>query len=88
MSIRLFLAALATAALTGCATPQALQPTVVQVPVTLPCVQVVPRRPDLIGDKGWEKMNEFERTVALFADRAILKAHVGTLEDVLAACKG
>ena len=92
MRISLYVSALAAVALTGCGgfgftAPTRVLGESVSVPIAVPCIVEVPSRPELLADAAWaSSADEFVKVRALMADRAILKAHVGTLEAVLLAC--
>lgn len=87
MQIRLLCLA-AAVAVTGCASgPEPLRTEKVEVPVSTPCVDAVPARPDLIAEKVWaQTTSEFDRQRALRVDRERLVAHVTKLEATLTAC--
>jgi hypothetical protein len=86
MCQRVFAAAFAALALTGCGAFGEVRQPPPQL-VSVPCVAALPERPLLLADDAWKRnADEFERVRSLMVDRAVLKAHVGTLEAVLRAC--
>lgn len=74
--------------LSGCQTPLVPPPTIVRVPVGISCLpQTLPVRPQITTEEALAAKDDFQLTLALFADRRALLDYTGELEAVIGACR-
>lgn len=88
MNALLYSSLLMLLALAGCgSTPTTTPPetVIVKVPVAVPCVEVMPNKPDVCNAAD-ESRKEFLR--CLLVNHARTEAYKAELEAILMACKG
>jgi len=73
-------------ALAGCAT-QAPAPQIVDVPVSVPCVDKVPARPEFEFAKLTPAATDGDKVLALARDWPLGRKYEGDLEAVIAGCQ-
>ena len=69
----------------GCAT-QVQIPTVVKVPVPVPCIDKLPDAPAVAGDAELLVLDDYGLVLTLARDRATMTAAYGELRAVAQAC--
>ena len=69
----------------GCAT-QVQIPTVVKVPVPVPCIDKLPDAPAVVGDAELLVLDDYGLVLTLARDRATMTAAYGELRAVAQAC--
>lgn len=81
------LAAIALCAfLTACNGVQKL-PTVVKVPVSVPCITETIEAPIFVSDADLKKMADYDFVLTLAKDRLERRQYIGTLEATIAGCR-
>ena len=75
------------ALLAGCQTPVTIdRPVRVEVPVPVACISSLPARPATTDDQALKSMNDYAAVLTMRRDTLVLRAHVETLEALLAPC--
>ena len=70
----------------GCGSILPAIPSVLKIPVAVPCVDAVPARPKLMSDAELGAMDDYRLILTLRSDSIKARDHIGVLEATLQAC--
>ena len=72
--------------LSGCGSILPAIPSILKIPVAVPCVDAVPVRPKLATDQELRAMDDYRLILTLRSDGIKARDHIGVLEATLQAC--
>ena len=72
--------------LSGCGSILPAIPSVLKIPVAVPCADAVPARPKLATDQELMALDDYRLILTLRSDGIKARDHIGVLEATLQAC--